>query len=278
VNARRVHAVIAAGVDDPMLIARWRTEPARLGRLGIEPQSLDLNALWKFAGLTIKVRHNSVRGQLPGTFRLMAIAGLEIGLFADYAAFRKASGQPYAAATTERTHDIVEFITGWIDPALTAHSLLCDIARHEHALISLNTAPAVDIRNSIARHDLAEGVLKASAVPSICGRIMLHEMHCDPLLLAAALRKAVPPLEDIPIETRYYCYWRGTHDSEIAVLELDEFGYYLLSLVDGRRSIGDLFHCLAGRGRPTRRFTQSLAQLKELGLLTFVRRRRKGAA
>ena len=85
-NARRVHAVLAAGVEDPMLIAGWRTEPARLVRLGIEPESLDLNALWKLAGLTIKVRHNGVRQQLPGTFRLMAAAGLEISLFADYAA------------------------------------------------------------------------------------------------------------------------------------------------------------------------------------------------
>jgi hypothetical protein len=278
VNARQVHAVLAAGVENPMLIAGWRTEPARLVRLGIEPESLDLNALWKFAGLTVKVRHNGVRQQLPGTFRLMAAAGLEISLFADYAAFRKASGQPYGTATTQRTHDVVQFITSWIDPALTVHALLCDIARHEHALVCLNAPLSSEVRDGIARQDLEGGALKASAVPEICGRIMLHEMHCDPLLLAAALRKTVPRLEDLPIEARYYCYWRGRQESEITVLELDEFGYYLLSLVDGRRSVADLSHGLAGRRRPTRQFTRSLAQLKELGLLTFLRRQRKGTA
>ena len=63
-------------------------------------------------------------------------------------------------------------------------------------------------------------------MPQICGRIVLHEMQCDPLLLAAALRQTVPPLAKIPLHTRYYCYWRSNQASEIEVLEVDEFGYY----------------------------------------------------
>ena len=59
-NARRVHAVLAAGVENPTLISEWRAEPARLVRLGIDPECLDLDALWKFSGLTIKVRHKTV--------------------------------------------------------------------------------------------------------------------------------------------------------------------------------------------------------------------------
>ena len=276
-NARRVHAVLAAGVEDPTLIAAWRTDPARLVRLGIKPESLDLNALWKFAGLTIKVRHNAVRQQLPGTFRLMSVAGLEISVFADYAAYRKSLGQRYAAETTQRTHDVVQFIKSWTDPDLTVHALLCDIARHEHALLSLGTPTASEVRNGTAPGDVEEVALTASAVPDICGRMMLHEMHCDPLLLAAALRTNIPRLENIPIETRYYCYWRDTEGPEIALLQLDEFGYRLLSLVDGRRSVAALSLCLGGARRPTRYLARSLAQLKELGLVTFLRRRRRGA-
>ena len=134
-NARQVHAVLAAGVDNPVLISTWQTEPTRLLRLGVEPGTLDLDALWKFVGLTIKVRHNGVRQQLPGTFRLMAVAGLEIGLFADYAAFRVSSGQGYAATTTQRTHDLVQFMTQWLNPSVRIHSLLGDIVRHEQALL-----------------------------------------------------------------------------------------------------------------------------------------------
>jgi hypothetical protein len=278
VNARRVHAVLAAGVENPTLIARWRAEPARLGRLGVDPACFDLDALWKFAGLTIKVRHNGVRQQLPGTFRLMALAGLEIGLFADYAAFRQATGQRYAAATPQRTHDLVAFITDWIDPSVPVHALLGDIVRHEHALVCLNAAPAREIENPPGPEEAPVAARQASAVPALRGRIELHEMHCDPLVLAAALRQAIPPLADIPLQTRYYGYWRGDPHSAIAVLELDAFGYYLLSLVDGCRSIADLSQALGGRRRPTRRFTRSLAQLEDLGLLTFARGQAVGAA
>lgn len=277
-NARRVHAVIAAGVENPAMISAWRAEPARLTRLGVDAASLDLDALWKFAGLTIKVRHNGVRQQLPGAFRLMAVAGLEIGLFADYAACRKASGQQFASTTTRRTHDLVEFITKWIDPSVPIHALLGDIVRHEHALLCLNQPPAPEIDNDAAE-DVAPLVqLRPSAVPQIRGRIALHEMHCDPLLLAGALRQAVPRLAEVPLHTRFYCYWRHHQHSEISVLELDEFGYYLLLLIDERVSVADLSQALGGRRRPTRRFMRSVAQFEDLGLLAFRRARRMEAA
>ena len=278
-NARRVHAVLAAGVENPTLISGWRAEPARLIRLGIDPAGFDLDAVWKFSGLTIKVRHNAVRQLLPGTFRLMTIAGLEIGLFADYAAFRKASGQSYAATTTQRTHDLVEFIAGWIDPSVPLHALLGDIVRHEHALVCLNTPQAhPEIQDDVACEVARVVALPPSAVPEICGRIALHEMHCNPLGLAGALRQAVPPLADIPLQAGYYCYWRSNQQLEIAVVEIDEFGFYALSLVDGSRSVADLSQAMGGRRRPTRRFTRSLAQLEDLGLLTFRRGRRVGVA
>lgn len=270
--------MLAAGVENPTLISSWRAEPARLVRLGIDPECLDLDALWKFSGLTIKVRHNGVRQQLPCTFRLMAAAGLEISLFADYAAFRKTSGQRYAGATTQRTHDLVQFITSWIDASVRIHTLLADIARHEYALVCLNTPPPTDVRGNGAEEDARVAALTCSGVPKIRGRIALHEMHCDPLLLTDALRQSVPRLTDLRIQARYYCYWRGSDDPEVAVLELDEFGYYLLSLVDGRRSVADLSQGLGGRRRPTRRFTQSLEQLEKLGLLSFSARRHPDAA
>lgn len=277
-NARRVHAVLAAGVEDPTLITAWRVEPARLTRLGVNPAAFDLDALWKFAGLTIKVRHNGVRQQLPCTFRLMAVAGIEIGLFADYAASRKASGQRYATTTPERTSDLVVFITNWIDPSVPIHAMLGDVARHEHTLAMLNAPSGPAIRDAVTQ-DRARGAgLQPSAVPRLCGRLVLHEMRYNPLLLADALRHAVPLLAGVSLQDGYYCYWRGDRQSEIAVLELDEFGYYLLSLVDGCRSIADLSQALGGGRRPTRHFTRSLAQLENIGLLTFGRGRRSDAA
>jgi hypothetical protein len=274
VNARQVHAVLAAGVENPTLISRWRSEPDRLLRFGIDPARFDLDALWKFAGLTIKVRHNNVRQQLPCTFRLMAAAGLEISLFADYAACRKASGQPYAAATTQRTHELVHFIKQWIDPSVPAHVLLGDIATHEETLVCLNSPAPGEVPVEGAGRKARAAALNASAVPGLCGRVTLRELRCDPLTLAGALRQRVPRLADIPLGPRYYCYWRSNNAPEVAVVELDEFGFYVLSLVDGRRSVADLSHVLGGGRRPTRRFTQALRQLEQLGILKFDPRRR----
>ena len=206
----------------------------------------------------------------------MAFAGLEIGLFADYAAFRVSSGKRYAPATTERTHDLVQFIGQWIDPSVDIQALLGDIVRHEHALVLLNATPEPDVASGA--DEGGSGVGRRIAVPRLCGRIVLHEMHCDPILLAAALRKTVPPLAQLTLEARYYCYWRNSQASEIDVLEVDEFGYYVLSLVDGRRSVADISQQLGGSRRPTRGFTRALAQLEALGILALGRARTAGAA
>jgi len=276
VNARRIHALLAAGVENPTLIAQWRIEPHRLAQLGVDPASFDLPALWKFAGLTIKVRHNGVRQQLPCTFRLMAIAGLEIGLFADYAAYRRTLERSYASATAQRTHDLVQYITTWVKASEPAHALLCDIARHEHTLVCLSTS-APDVRHGV-EGDEKPVALRPSACPHIRGRLALHEMHCDPLWLAATLRQPAPSLRDVPLQLRYYCYWRAEQQSDISVVEMDALGFYLLSLADGRRSVADLSHALGGRRRPARQFMETLSQLEGLGLLAFAPARRMDAA
>jgi hypothetical protein len=38
------------------------------------------------------------------------------------------------------------------------------------------------------------------------------------------------------------CYWNGGDPDEISIIELDELGFNLLSLVDGKRSIADFNH------------------------------------
>ena len=77
-NARRVHAVLAAGVQNPALIEAWRRDPELLRGLGLDPAKVDLDALWKFAGLTLKVRHNGIREDLPLTFRLLHVTELAV--------------------------------------------------------------------------------------------------------------------------------------------------------------------------------------------------------
>ena len=67
--ASRVHAIVAAGLENPELLARWKREPESLRAYGVDPAAFDLDAIWKFAGLTAKVKHNGLRFDLPLTFR-----------------------------------------------------------------------------------------------------------------------------------------------------------------------------------------------------------------
>jgi hypothetical protein len=129
-KANKVHAVIAAGLQSPELINLWRGDPNLLRNCGIEPESFDFYALQKYAGLTTKVRHNGLRLDLPLTFRLLNVAGLEIELFSAYATFRAASGIGYADTTAGRAQDLLAFMEQWLDFDRHEHVLLWDIMRH----------------------------------------------------------------------------------------------------------------------------------------------------
>src|SRR5438034_203283 len=130
-NASRVHAVLAAGLQDPLLVVRWEEDPQHLLAYGIDPSTVDLIALRKFAGLTAKVRHNGLRHSLPLTFRLLNVAGLEIEVFSAYAMFRATSGNGYADTIAGREQDLLNFMEGWLDPGRHSHLLLWDVVRYE---------------------------------------------------------------------------------------------------------------------------------------------------
>lgn len=256
-NARTVHAVLAAGVEDPTLIERWRAEPALLAAYGIAPDAIDLDGLRKFAGLAVKVRHNGVRTSLPATFRLLSVAGIEIEVFAAYAADRAARGVGYATTTEERAADWIEFLSRWLDPRTPLHAILWDLVRHERAL----AAPAAEPEPGAPRRS------GRGAVPRIRGRIDLHELSCDPREVAEALWTSAPRVDQLAALQRetYLCYWRP--GSELHVVELDVASHALLSHVDGARTIGALHRALGGTGRPSAGFRRVVDQLVEIGLI-----------
>jgi hypothetical protein len=248
-NARLVHAVLAAGVDNPELIARWRADPGLLVALGVDPQAVDLDGLWKFAGLTLKVRHNPVREALPATFRLMSVAGIEIDVFAAYAADRRR----LANTTEERTRDLLEFLDRWLDRDRPEHALLWDLARHERTLATL------PVRVPIAAR---------SRVPRLVGAMTLHELGCDPREVAGALWERAPLAELVALRREtYLCYWRPADADDARIVELDAFGFYALALVDGVRTTAALHRALGGTGRPTRGFLALLERLATAGLI-----------
>ncbi len=263
-NARNVHAVLAAGVQHPDLLAKWQTDPSFLQSKGIAPETMDLTALRKFAGLTIKVKHNGLRFDLPLTFRLMNLTELDIATFSAYATHCDATEHRLAKPSPERTCDLISFMEEWLELAQRNHSLLWDIIRHEQALAQLKKLTA---GTSIDTEDGSSAVrpLRGTNIPQVQGQIILHRMQCDPQVVGAALFQRPLRLEQIPEEIHFYCYWRAA--DEVRILELDEFGYYALQLIDGITSVAELNRRMGGGSRPTKAFTGALRQLAAVGIL-----------
>jgi hypothetical protein len=266
-TASRVHAVIAAGLENPHLLARWRVEPDLLRNCGVNPYDLDLDALWKFAGLATKVRHNGLRDDLPQTFRLLNVAGLEIEVFASYASFCASEGRRYADTAEARAQDLLSFLEQWLDFDRHAHALLWDVMRYELALTRLSrlaAAPALPSAGSMAQR-----ATRATSVPRVCGDIILHETRCDPRAVVATLQEKSPRLTATPLGTFYFGYWRRSAAAEIHILQLDALGFYLVSLADGKRSAADISRMLGGSRRPARGLLKALSELATIGILAF---------
>jgi hypothetical protein len=267
-RASQVHAVIAAGLENPQLLERWQREPDLLRSCGVDPEKIDLNALWKFAGLTAKVRHNGLRADLPLTFRLMDVAGLEIEVFASYASFRASEGGRYANNSETRMQDLLTFLKHWLDFDRREHALLWDLIRYELALTQLSRLATV-VPALPAAESPAQCAPRATSVPRVCGHAILHEMRCDPRNVGAMLKEKSPRLDEVPLGTFHFCYWRRSGAAGIHILQLDELGFYLISLVDGKRSTADLSRLIGGGRRPAKGFLKALGELASVGILAF---------
>lgn len=265
-NAGQVHAVIAAGLEDPHLIARWRQEPELLRNCGVDPAVFDLDALWKFAGLTTKVRHNGLRGDLPLTFRLLNVAGLEIEVFASYASFRAKEGKAYASTSEARSHDLLMFLEHRLDIDNHAHALLWDLIRHEMTLAQLRKIrPSAE--GVTADHSVAKYHLRVNTVPRVCGELTLLEMRSDPRVVEKLLRRKLPDLSEVSLAKHYFGYSRKS--DELFVLQLDEPAFYLLSMIDGKRSTADLNYLISGRRRSNPGLRRALGELAAIGIIAF---------
>lgn len=270
-KAALVHAVLAGGVNAPQRLAQWAADPQALQALGVDPASLDLQALRGFAGLALKVRHNGLRDAFVHVFRLLNVAGLEIELFADYAAARAAAGTALAGSNEARAQELIDFIARWHDPARATHALLWDLVRHEQALLQLARPAGADESDVVPRADRVPAPTPG-AVPHLRGSLRLHEMRHDPRAIVQALRQREPDLTAIAVAPCTLGYWRPEGASSVHVVELDAFGFAALQAADGRRSVAALSAALGAGRRPPARVLRLLKQLQDAGLLMFTRR------
>ncbi len=273
-KANKVHAVIAAGLQSPALITLWREDPNQLRECGIEPESFDFDALQKFAGLTAKVRHNGLRLDLPLTFRLLNVAGLEIELFSAYATFRAASGNGYADTTAGRAQDLLHFMEHWLDFDRREHVLLWDMMRHELALTNLASLKPTSFRS---RPSSPAKIPRPADLPRVRGSITLIEMRSDPRVVATVLQEKAPRLNEVEFGTFNFCYWRGEDAAAINVLQLDELGFCLLTLIDGATATATLSRKITGEKKTSKVIVTALGELAELGIIDFCVTKAKAA-
>jgi len=263
--ASQVHAIIAAGLENPALLARWRREPDLLRKCGVDPNSVDLDALWKFAGLSVKVRHNGLRGDLPSTFRLLNIAGLEIEVFASYATFQSGHGRKYAATAEGRSEDLLLFLEQWLDFERHEQALLWDVIRHELTLARLRKSCPSVAASTVS--DAPGQRPRAKSIPRVCGEIVLHEMRSDPRVVERLLQRKRPNLKEVSRGTFHFGYWRTA--AELFILQLDELGFLLLSMIDGKRSVADIGSLIYGGRKVRAELVNALSELEAMRIVAF---------
>src|SRR5580700_3631480 len=102
--------------------------------MGIDPSKVDLGAIAGFAGLSEKVRHNPCREDLPLTFRILSLSGLEIDLFRCYAPTSFERRRRGLNVTADRLEGLANFVEQWAPASDPARTLVRDVLRHEHSI------------------------------------------------------------------------------------------------------------------------------------------------
>ena len=271
-KAENVHAVLAACLDRPALLEAWRADPAAMRRMaranGVAPESFDLERIRAFGGSINLVRHSQLRAEIPNTFRLLSSLGLDIPLFADYAPRFVERRLSEGFDNRARLDALVAFLDEALDRDVPDQQLVWDLLSHETTLAVLRRSRPADRECSGS----CSAVLDLSTVPVTEGRIRILETSCDPMALIAELERGVPNLAALVRRDHLFAYRarRGTLDLE--VVETDPFTAYVLSLVDGTRSvaaIGQALSQLTGETLDSAELLEGMHGAREAGWLSF---------
>jgi hypothetical protein len=258
-SARRVHAVLAAAMDDPRLLEQWRSQGGHA--------RFDLERMRLFAGLATKVRHNDVRLALPLTFRLLDLLGISIDAFAGYAARAAALRKANQKSKAAKIAALSAFLDDWLERTDAQHALVRDLMRHERSLHELGTASA-------ARGAASHAKVSSASLPRRCEPMMHHEMSCHPLELARALGAAKADLAGLERGRFLYVYRRSEGDARLSVEMIDELGFVLIELADGTCSVGRMRTVLrqAGVAVAAADLRRAVQDLIDSGFLTLTNR------
>lgn len=262
-TSARTQAALAAALANPQLVEAWQAGTAR--RFAAI-SGVDLDTLRRFGGLSYKVRHNGLRRGMPVSFRLLRLLGIELDLFAAYAAARARDGTTLATGDRLRRRDLVAFVGGWRMPGVAAHDRVWDIVRHESALADLEDEPGD------AASARPERPLTSDSRLAVVGRLIRHDITYDPDTIAAATAAtdALALLDALPPAPSSLGYWQSAPQARIACLRLDAFSASVLDSIDGVRTLDAISRILLGcTASPV--FLAMAGELVALGIVADVR-------
>lgn len=257
-SARAVHFALAACVADPRRLARAAAQPPAARPTAL--RELDLDSLADFTGLTEKVRHNQVRGDLQMTFRLLGLTGQEIELFRDYAPVSLQRRARRLISPAERIDGLVEFTETWAgsDPQ---RCLVRDLLRYEHTVAAFRRDTTLLADADVPR------ALEPDSVPTKHGSAVTVEATCDPLQVVNVLRSRTPDLSRIERRPQVLVYLR-IPSARFRVLEVESGALALLAAVDDMSDVRELTQRLLGDDRLVQAVLTAYQALADLGLVT----------
>lgn len=243
-----------------------------------EFDSFDPERVGRFSGFITKVKHNDLWERFPYTRLLMRRLGLELEVFT---AYRREYQRLLAEGPRERPSRIArffDFLGRYLEeqggPGTAA---LADVACHErfsweihHELAARQDAAAEGTAPAL------EGRSPGELVPCPRGALRVGQFTHHPLDLVAAIRDRRFEVQRLEPRRRWLAYLveEGPEGEgrELEILELDSSAAALLSALDGRRSLGEIFAAaLPGEAADVREAAARsfLDSLLELGFFRF---------
>jgi hypothetical protein len=261
------HSVVASALADPELLRAWWTGAA------VAPPGLDVEALWKFAGLGVKVKHNVLRTDLPLVWQAISVFGVDVELFAEYAPLAHAHKAEGKTGRADKLTSLVEFLSDWLcrhaERLGPSYRVVADVLRHEAMLCELRRQPADDAP------DLSPWPSDPSLddVPAFCGAVRLLRLAYTPGDIRAVLARGKAAVEELARVPADLCrvYWKNPA-ARVRVLHVHESAFEVIRRVDGRRSLGAIAGN-SGRGDDEAAAAvarETLAELGNLGAVALV--------
>lgn len=243
-----VISILARCLLDTTFLQRVACDPASaLADYPLDERSqadflqLDVERVRNFAGFIAKVQHSYLWEAFPYTRALLKLYQIEIAVFVEYLPTHQRI-HAEGAAREQKIASFVAFLHAYIDARGDARfPALRDLLTHERLLWELSQA--LGAGGAVAA-PLAAAALDARQVdrlvPVVRGALRLGRFDYDPAQVIAGLREGLTDLSPLEARRRWLGYWAASAAGQPHVFELDDLAAALLSLVDGRGSIGTI--------------------------------------